>query len=414
MLKSIPWYIGQRYIISKRRNGYIAFVSLFALVGMMLGVFALIVVLSVMNGFDYELKSRILRVVPHGFLTKDEKLTDWASLQAQIDGAEGLLASAPFIEGKALVGFGQRMRGVELQGIAPEEESTVSQLHKSMIAGRLEDLESAPYGVVLGSIVARHLGVTTGDKVALTLPVMSITPAGIFPRSKRFRVVGVFEVGAQVDQSLVLIHIRDAQKLFRLGDEVHGLRLHFDSIYKAPAYLKSLMANLGNEYLGKDWSHTQGSLFQAVKMEKLVVGVMLGVIIAIAAFNIVTSLIMMVAEKRSDIAVLRTLGMQRRDVVKIFMVQGTLMGFSGILVGAIFGILVAQFLPQIMQFFENIFGFQMFDQNVYFVAHLPSVWQWQDTAITCAFALLVSLLATIYPSIRAASIEPAEALRYEI
>lgn len=414
MSNSLSWYIGRRYIHSKRRNGFIAFVSLFALIGMMLGVFALIVVLSVMNGFDNELKTRILKVVPHAFISTKSDLADWVSLQEQLEGADGLLGSAPYVEGKALIGFGNRMRGVELQGVNPQQEPAVSEIHESMLIGGLESLDQQPYGIVLGSIVARHLGASIGDKVSVTLPVMSITPAGVFPRSKRFKVVGVFEVGAQVDQSLVLININDARKLFRTGNNVDGLRLRFDSIYDAPTYLNKLLSNLGGDYVGKDWSQTQGSLFQAVKMEKLVVGIMLGVIVAIAAFNIVTSLIMMVAEKRGDIAVLRTLGMPRREIIKIFMVQGTLMGVLGISIGAVLGIAVAQYLPQLMQLIENLFGFQVFDSNVYFVAHLPSVWLWQDTVVTCGFALVISVLATIYPAYRASCVEPAEALRYEI
>ncbi len=414
MQHSVPWFIGLRYIRSKRRNGYIAFVSLFALLGMLLGVFALIVVLSVMNGFDHELKSRILRVIPHGFLTTEKPLEDWRDLAELITSEEGLRGSAPYIEGKGLIGYGRAVRGVEIQGIDPVSETAVSELHDNMLIGQLDNLHPGEYGIILGSIIARHLGVTAEDKISLTLPVMSITPAGIFPRSKRFTVVGVFEVGAQVDQTLVMINLSDAQKLFRLPEQIHGLRLKFDDLYRAPDAVKIIEARLGEGYIAKDWSQTQGSLFQAVKMEKTVVGIMLGVIIAIAAFNIVTSLIMMVTEKRSDIAVLRTLGMTRQDIIKIFMVQGTAMGLAGIFVGAVSGIVVAHYLSDIMGVLESLMGFQLFDQNVYFVSYLPSVWRLEDTLITCGFAVVVSFLATIYPSYRAAAIEPAEALRYDL
>ncbi len=414
MQHSVPWFIGLRYIRSKRRNGYIAFVSLFALLGMLLGVFALIVVLSVMNGFDHELKSRILRVIPHGFLTTETPLENWRGLAEQITSEEGLQGSAPYIEGKGLIGYGRAVRGVEIQGIDPSSEAAVCELHDNMLVGQLDNLHPGEYGIILGSIIARHLGVTTEDKVSLTLPVMSITPAGIFPRSKRFTVVGVFEVGAQVDQSLAMINLHDAQKLFRMPEQVHGLRLKFDDLYRAPDAVSSIQARLGEGYVAKDWSQTQGSLFQAVKMEKTVVGIMLGVIIAIAAFNIVTSLIMMVTEKRSDIAVLRTLGMTRQDIIKIFMVQGTAMGLVGILIGAVSGVVVAHYLSDIMGVLESLMGFQVFDQNVYFVSYLPSVWRLEDTLITCGFAVVVSFLATIYPSYRAAAIEPAEALRYDL
>lgn len=414
MLQSVPWFIGLRYIRSKRRNGFIAFVSIFALLGMMLGVFALIVVLSVMNGFDHELKSRILKVVPHGFVTTAKPLQSWPDLADKIEHTPNLLASAPFIEGKGLIAYGRSVRGVEIQGIDPIHEANVSEINQNMLVGELAYLLPGEYGIVLGSIVARHLGVNTGDKVSLTLPVLSITPAGVFPRSKRFTVIGVFQVGAQVDQSLALIHLHDAQKLFRLPAQVHGLRLRFNDIYVAPKGVERISALLGQGYAAKDWSQTQGSLFQAVKMEKTVVGIMLSVIIAIAAFNIVTSLIMMVAEKRPDIAVLRTLGMTRQDIIKIFMVQGTAMGFLGIAVGALCGIFTAHYISEIMGFFERLIGFQTFDPNVYFVSYLPSVWKWQDTLWTCGLAAVISFLATIYPSYRAAAIEPAEALRYDI
>lgn len=413
MLNSLPWYIGLRYIRAKRRNGFIAFVSLFAFFGMALGVFALIVVLSVMNGFDNELKQRILRVVPHGYVSSTDKLQDWQGLQQKIANSPNLVASAPYIEGRALLSYGGTVRGVELQGILPEEESKVSEVAQYMLVGRLDFLEPGEYGIVLGSLVARAMGLTTGDRVTVTLPVVSITPAGIFPRSKRFRVLGVFEVGAQVDQSLALIHLHDAQKLFRMPDQVQGLRLKYTDIYRAPAQVKTMAQTLGPAYSAKDWSQTQGSLFQAVKMEKTVVGLLLSIIVAVAAFNIVTSLIMMVTEKRSDIAVLRTLGLPRRGIVQIFMVQGSVMGIAGVLCGAIIGVLGATYLSSIMAWIERNFSFQVFDADVYFVTHLPSVWRLDDTLTVCGFASVLSVLATVYPAYRASQIAPAEALRYD-
>jgi lipoprotein-releasing system permease protein len=410
----LPWYIGLRYTRSKRRNGFIAFVSLFALFGMALGVFALIVVLSVMNGFDRELKEHILRVVPHGYVGTVEPLEQWQDLAKNISGSEGLMASAPYIDGTALVSFEGGVRGIELQGIAPEYEKNVSLVANYMLLGQLDDLKAGDYGIVLGSIIARNLGVSLGDKVSLTLPIVSVTPAGVFPRSKRFTVVAIFEVNAQVDQSLAMIHVEDAQKLFRMPGRVEGLRLKFEDIYLAPQQIQALRESLGEDYVAKDWSQTQGSIFSAVKMEKTVVSLMLSIIVAIAAFNIVTSLTMMVAEKRSDIAVLRTLGLTPQDVIKVFMVQGTVMGFLGIAFGAFFGIIGAHFLPEIVAFVESTLNFQVFDADVYFVTAIPSQWKLNDTLWTCALAALVSFLATIYPSYRASQIAPAEALRYDI
>lgn len=413
MLTALTAHIGLRYTRAKRRNHFISFVSLFSLCGMALGVFALILVLSVMNGFDHELKQRILRVVPHGFLSTVEPLSDWQALAGRVQKTPDLLGSAPFVGGQGLVSLGGDVRGLELQGILPHQEAEVSVVHQHMLIGRLSALQAGEFNIVLGSVLARSMGLTSGDKVTVTLPQVSVTPAGIFPRTKRFTVVGVFEVGAQVDQTLALIHLQDAQKLFRRGDAVDGLRLRFDDIYTAPQALNTLVNTLGEGYVGKNWSETQGSLFQAVKMEKTVVGVMLSIIVAVAAFNIVTSLVMMVAEKRTDIAVLRTMGMKPGDIVSIFMVQGTALGVAGIALGAILGVPAALYLPEFVSWIESATGMHIFDPNVYFVSFLPSRFEWSDALVVCATALGITIMATVYPSYRAARVAPAEALRYE-
>ena len=410
MFNSVPVFIGRRYIGSKRSNGFIAFVSLFALIGMALGVFALIVVLSVMNGFDHELKGRILRVIPHGIL---ESNSPWQEIDQKIKGSEGLMASAPFISGQGLLSFRSGVRGVQLHGVLPNREKEVSVIDDFTLIGSLEDLQPGHYNIVLGRLSARYLGVNVGDKVTITLPVVSVSLAGVFPRTKRFTVVGVFEVGAQQDETLGIIHIADAQKLFRMGNNVDGLRLKFDNIYKAAVYGEKIQRQLAPDVEVNDWSQTQGSLFQAVKMEKTVVGVMLSIIVAVAAFNIVTSLVMLVTEKRSDIAVLRTMGLSRAGVIKIFITQGTLMGTLGILVGSLSGVITAVYLPNIMMFLESTLGLQLFDPNVYFVTQLPSVWRLSDTLVVCSIAFIISFLATIYPAYRASKISPAEALRYD-
>lgn len=420
ILNSVSLLIGLRYTL-KRHKGYLAFVSLFALIAMALGVFALIVVLSVMNGFDSELKHRILRVVPHGYLTSPVPLKNWQSLVERLEphkAAHHLIDAAPYISGQGLVSFDSGVRAIQIEGILPAYEERISEIHDFMLVGSLDELTHQKYGIVLGSLLARYLGVTTGDKVSITLPEVSVTPAGVFPRVKRFTVVGVFQAGAQVDETLALLHLPDAQKLFRYGDAVEGIKVRFQNIYDAPRYMSSLVENMNSlaseqeQIEGKDWSQTQGSLFQAVKMEKTVVGIMLGVIIAVAAFNIVTSLVMMVAEKRSDIAVLRTQGLSRFDVVKIFMLQGIFMGGAGILLGCFSGVAVAVYLPDIFEFIETTLGWQLFDPSVYFVTQMPSEWHPQDTVAVCLFAFCVSLLATAYPAFRAAQIPPAEALRY--
>jgi len=414
MIKSVPLIIGLRYIRTKRNTGFISFVSLFAMLGMTLGVFALIVVLSVMNGFDAELKSRILRVIPHGYLTKDAPLTDWPALSQRVSDSPYLQSSAPFIHGQGLVSVQGQVRGVEIQGVLPHVERDVSVVADFMDSGSMDDLVAGKYGVVMGGLLAQSLGLRVGDKVVLTLPQVSITPAGVFPRTKRFTVVGMFEVGAKMDESHVIMHLEDAQTLFRRGDAVDGLHLKFDDIYQAAEQGSVMAKQLGSGYEVTDWSQTQGSLFQAVKMEKYVTGVLLSIIIAVAAFNIVTSLVMMVAEKRSDIAVLRTLGLTRWGILRIFMIQGTAMGCLGVLIGVLLGIPVALYMSELTGIIEHLFGLQLFDPDVYFVASLPSLWQWQDTVAICLFSVLVSFLATLYPAYRASNIQPAEALRYDI
>lgn len=410
----LPFYIGLRYTWAKRRNTFISFVSLFAFIGMALGVFALIVVLSVMNGFDRELKDRILRVVPHGFIHTQEPLNDWHSLADKITGRHGVVGAAPYVAGHGLLTYDGSVHGLEFQGVDPTAEQSVSVVHQHMLIGELDELRPGEYQIILGRLLARYLGATIGDKVQVTLPEVSVTPAGIFPRTKRFTVVGIFEVGAQLDQSLALMHIADAQKLLRRQGGVDGLRVRFDDIYSAPRLLRELESELGSEYIGKDWSETQGNLFQAIQMEKAVVGIMLGIVIAVAAFNIITSLIMMITEKRPDIAVLRTMGLSAGGVVGIFMVQGTVIGMVGIFIGAALGILVALNLATMVTALEEFSGQQIFDPTVFFVTTVPSELMFSDVVWVCSGAALVSFLVTCYPAWRASQIAPAEALRYNI
>ncbi|WP_049721931.1 lipoprotein-releasing ABC transporter permease subunit [Gilvimarinus polysaccharolyticus] len=412
MLKNIPLAIGLRYIRAKRRNQFISFVSGFSLLGMALGVMALIVVMSVMNGFDREMKQRLLRVIPHGFITQEPAMQNWQAMRTQLLTNTDIIAAAPFVEGFALAGFSSEIQAVQVSGIDPELQGDVSAVADNMLIGELSSLQEGQFGIVLGAVLARQLRVITGDKLTLTLPDIAITAAGVFPRVKRFTVVGIFEVNAPVDQELALIHIADAQKLYRTQAPM-GLQLKFTDIYQAGAITSRLRQTLGSDYQLHDWSQTQGSLFQAVKMEKIVIGVLLSIIIAVAAFNIVSSLVLMVADKRSDIAVLRTLGLNARQIMGIFMVQGCGVGVIGTAVGALAGVLLAYYISPVVAFFETLTGQQVFDADVYFISHLPSQLQWADVATICSVALLLSFLATLYPAWRAGRIQPAEALRYE-
>ena len=429
MLNNPSIFIGLRYIRSKRRQQFTSFVSGFSLIGMGLGTLALIVVLSVMNGFDREIKQRILSVVPHGFVDQQPRMRDWRAMAQQIIQQPNIVASAPYIGGFVMLSSRQSVYGVELQGILPKEEESVSVIHRYMQGAQLgsplqpkleskkttlDVLQGGEFGIVLGSLVARYLNVGIGDSVVMTLPQVAITPAGIFPRMKRFNVKGIFEVGAQVDQSLVLVHLDDAQRLFRYGTSVQGLRIQVDDIYKAGEVVDSLALQLGSDqYVTKDWSQTQGSLFQAIKLEKRMVTLLLMIIIAVAALNIVTSLVLMVADKRSDIAVLRTLGMSTREIMSVFMVQGSAVGILGVVIGGLLGCLIASNISAVVAWFESLLGVYVFDPNVYFISRIPSELRWEDVILVCGTGLLLSVVATVYPAYRATRVEPAEVLRYE-
>ena len=412
MLKNIPLYIGLRYTRAKRRNQFISFISAFSLVGMALGVMALIIVLSVMNGFDREMKERILSVIPHGFVDQVPAVRDWQALSSQVDQHPQVVASAPYIASSAMVSYANGVEAIELQGVLPEAEAKVSVVDQRMIVGSMSQLQPGEYGIVMGRLLASRLMLAPGDKIRITSPEINITPMGAFTRSRSFTLVGVFEVGAQVDSTLALIHLQDAQKFLRQPG-VQGLHVKTTNMFDAAKVMGELRTQLGNGYRVKDWSQTQGSLFQAVKMEKIVVGSLLMIIIAVAAFNIVSSLVLMVADKRSDIAVLRTMGVSARQVMAIFIVQGSAVGFFGTFIGTVIGCVVALMLTPIMAGIETLFGLRVFDPDVYFISQLPSVLLWQDVIFIAGIALLLSFFATLYPAYRAAQIEPAEALRYE-
>lgn len=412
MFNSLPLYIGLRYLRAKRRNQFISFVSSFSLLGMAFGVMALVAVLAVMNGFDRELKQRILSVTPH-ILLQSKSDAHWRELIEQAQSVDGVVSAAPYIHSSALINYHRGMQGVEVQGIQPDLERHVSVVDKHMQMGELSSLQPGEYNVVIGRLLARNLGVMPGDKLLLTMPQVQVTPAGLFPRVKRFTVSGVFEVGAQMDQNLVLVHMRDAQKLLRLKDEAQGLRIKTNDIYSAGGIAQNLKAVLGKGVTASDWSETQGSLFQAVKMEKIVIGVLLMIVVFVAAFNIISSLVLMVADKRSDIAVLRTMGMSAAQVMAVFMVQGLSVGLLGIAIGALLGCILAVNIGDIVAWFEALTGSYIFDPSIYFISQLPSDLQWGDVVVICTTAIALSFLATLYPAWRATQIEPAEALRYE-
>lgn len=413
MLQSVPVLIGLRYTRAKRRNQFISFVSGFSLLGMTLGVMALIIVLSVLNGFDRELKGRILNVIPHGFISAQAPVSDWQNLAEQIERLPGVVASSPYISGFGLATSEYGSEMVEIQGILPEEEKRVSVVDQHMLRGELDDLKPGEWGIVIGRILARFLNVDVGDQISILTPRVSTTPMGPILMPRQFTVVAVFDVGAEVDKTLAMIHMDSAQRLFRYREAVEGLHVRVNDIYRAGPVMNGVAAALEGDYQVRDWSQTQGSLFQAVKMEKILIMLMLMIIVAIAAFNIISSLVLMVADKRSDIAVLRTLGMTARQVMAIFVVQGSAVGLAGIVLGVILGVLGAFYVGDIVSFLESLFGQKIFDPGVYYISELPSHWMLSDTLIVVGVAIVMSVLATFPPALRAARIAPAEALRYE-
>lgn len=379
-----------------------------------MGVVALIVVLSVMNGFESELRGRVLSLVPHAHIESSKgNIKDWRSLASRFDSNPQVLGIAPFIGGEAMLSIPGMVRGIQLNGVDPEFEPKVSVIDKHMLAGSLADLEDRRYGVILGALIARHLGLTVGDSVTIVIPKVSVTPAGIFPRSRQFTVLGVFEVGAQVDSNTAFIHIGDAARLFAIKGLVQGIRIQTSDLYRVNEILAPSVASLSDDYQLQDWSKSQGSLFQAVRMEKTMIAVLLTTVVAVAAFNIISILTMMVTEKRSDIAVLRTMGASPYAVMAVFIVQGMGIGVLGVLIGGLVGVLAALNISEVVSAIEDIFHVYVFDPRVYFITEIPSVLQWLDVIKIICCALLLSFLATLYPAYRASKIEPAEALRYE-
>ena len=413
MTTNLPFFIGLRYIRSRRKNGFVSFISLLSFVAMALGVTALILVLSVMNGFDHEIRQRILNVVAHAAIFNDDGVRNWQQLGADATLAGGVEAFAPYVEGYGLLSSDAQGQGVLIQGIDPLMEEAVSPISEYMMVGEMALLQPGEYGIVIGNLLSRSLGVIRGDYVVLSLPELNVTPAGIFPRYKRFRVFGVFQVGAQVDSGLAFVHYRDAQKLFRTGDAVTGVRLRLADPFDAGDIVAALNDDMDPGFKAKAWTEDMGNLFQAIELEKKVVSLLLAAIIAVAAFNIIASLILMVADKRQDIAVLRTLGVEAGTISRIFMVQGSAVGAFGVLCGVSFGSLLALWIGDIVHWLEYALGFRVFDPDVYFISQLPSRLLWQDVLMISGLGFGLSLLATLYPSYRAGQILPAEALRYD-
>ena len=413
MIKRYPFLIGLRYTAVKRRNHFISFISLTSMVGLVIGVALLITVLSVMNGFDRELQQRILGMVPHAVIKPYADMRNWQAVEQQVVSHPKVLAAAPFINAQGMVTKNGSVHGIQLNGILPDEELEVSIIAKHMVQGSLHDLQSGEFGIVVGELLARQLQISLGDKVTVVLPEASLTPAGVFPRLKRFTVKGVFRVGADLDSSLTMIHMDDAAKILRLNESVHGLRLKMVNLLDAPRVSREIAYNLDAGFYSVDWTRTHGNLFQAIRMEKTMIGLLLMVIVAVAAFNIISTLVMVVTDKKADIAILRTMGATPKAIMSIFIVQGAYIGVVGTLIGTTLGILLSLNVSEIIQAIESLMKTQFLNPDVYFISDLPSQLRMDDVIIVTGTALMMSLLATLYPAWRASKVQPAEALRYE-
>ncbi|WP_324734164.1 lipoprotein-releasing ABC transporter permease subunit [Pseudomonas paeninsulae] len=414
MFRPLSIYIGTRYTRAKRRNHFISFISLTSMIGLALGVLAMIVVLSVMNGFQKEMSSRILGMVPHAVISGLEPLDDWQAVAAAAKRSPQVLAAVPFAELEGMLSYRGGMQPIQLQGVDPALEPQVSIIAEHMTQGRLSDLQAGEFGVVIGEITARRFQLKIGDRLALIVPEASTVPGGITPRMQAVNVVGVFKVGAELDGSLALLHVADAAQIQRLQPgQVPSVRLKLQDLYQAPQVSAAVVSELGEGYGASDWTLTQGSLFSAMKMEKTMIGLLLLLIVAVAAFNIIATLIMVVADKGADIAILRTLGATPGQIMGIFMVQGTVIGVIGTLIGAVLGIVAALNVSQLVGWVERLSGQQILSSDVYFISNLPSELLLSDVLLICGAAFALSFLATLYPSWRAAAIQPADALRYE-
>ena len=408
-------FIGLRYSFSRKRNRFTSVIAMVSMLGMVLGVASLIVVLSVMNGFAGELRGRILSLVPHGYVVPEEgRVADWRGLRQQLLAAEPrVLAASPYLTDKVIFASGRILRGGMLTAIDPAAEAAVSAVPRRVVAGTIDSLQGDAFNVVLGAALARILGVGIGDQLEVTVPRLTVTPLGVFPRSRRLTVTGLFEVGAQPDAYQAYVSLATGQRLLARRGEVDGLQVRTDDLFGAPATLAAAAAALPPGYAVRDWSQTQGSLFRAVKMEKLMVSLLLLSVVAVAAFNIISTLVMSVAEKRGDIAVLRTMGARAGGIMAVFIAHGLGLAAVGIGIGALAGTLLASNISAITGLVETTLGVKLFDPSVYFISELPAELMWGDVALIVAASLVLSLLATLYPAWRAARVAPAEVLRYE-
>lgn len=414
MIRPFELFVGLRYTRARKRNHFISIISLISILGITLGITALITTLSVMNGFGKELRGRILGVISHVTITETSgQLHDWKAAAERIKNPQ-VIGRAPYIAGQGMVARGKTVSGVMVRGVLPSEEMQVSEFGSRMVDGKLEALKSGEFGVVIGSTLAWKLDLSVGSPISLIIPQALVTPAGLMPRFKRFTVVGIFKMDMyEYDSGLVLMNLDDAAKLYQMGDQISGLRLKLDDLDAAPRVANELEEGLGANYLARDWTREHGNFFRALKIEKTVMFVILLLIVTVAMFNVISTLVVVVTEKRSDIAILRTLGASPQSIMGIFLAHGSVVGIVGTLVGTACGVLLALNVEPIVHGIERLFSTSFISADVYFISELPSDLHWSDVILVSSCSLVLGLLSALYPAWRASKVQPAEALRYE-
>ena len=415
MIRPLPLFVGLRYTRARRRNGFVSFISASSMLGIAIGVTALITVLSVMNGFEKELRDRILGMVSHATVQDFEgSLDNWPELLPELTERQDVVGAAPFIRGEIMLSRGSAVTGSLLRGVDPALEGSVSRVAESVVQGSMEQLEPGAWRIVLGHRLAAELGVGVGDSVNAITPEVRASAAGVVPRMRRFEVGGIFDVDmAQYDGSLALIHLQDAQRLLRMEEGISGIRLEFTDLMMAPQRVRDIAQSLPGNYRVSDWTMEHQSFFRAVAMEKTVMFIILMLIVGVAAFNIVSTLVMAVQDKQADIAILRTLGARPRTIMGIFIIQGSLLGIIGTLIGVAGGVALALNVESIVPAIEGLLGVEFISGDIYWISDLPSDLRMEDVWRITTAAIGLSLIATLYPAWRAARTEPAEALRHE-
>ncbi len=415
MFKPFSAFIGLRYTRARQNTRFVSFITFSSFIGIAIGVWALITVLSVMNGFQLEIRDRLLGMTSHATISRAfGKMSNWQHLQKQIESHDQVIASAPYIMREGMLLHGKNVNGVAVRGIDPQQEKRVASVHNKIIDGSYRLLERTKYGILLGKYLARSLDAYVGSKVTLVIPSLNISPVDVSPRMKRFTVVGIFEAGhSQYDSQMALIRLEDAQKLFKMKNQVDGIRLKLTDMYQAPIISRDIAEQLKGFYHVLDWTQYHANLFRAIKIEKNMMFIILSLIVAVAAFNIVSTLVIVVNDKKSDIAILRTLGATSRQIMFIFIIQGTLIGLVGTLLGVISGVATATHIHVIVPFIENLLGFKFLSADVYLITELPSHMKWSDVGLIAIISFSLTVLATLFPAWRASHVKPAEALRYE-